>query len=63
MGGLERTAKFVRSFENLRELRVNAIQSFGEAIRNGSFPDPVNESYKTEKIEWDRFLGSYTWER
>ena len=47
------------SFANLRELRVEAIQSFGEAIRNGSFPDPVNESYKTEKTEWDRFLGSY----
>ncbi len=62
MGGSEHTAKFVRSFANLREVRVNAIQSFGEAIRNGSFPDPVNESYKTEKTEWARFLSSETWE-
>ena len=60
MGGSEHTAKFVRPFANLRALRVKTIQNFIVAIRNGSFPDPVNENYKTEKTEWDRFLCSDT---
>ncbi|KAH9485735.1 3-methyl-2-oxobutanoate hydroxymethyltransferase [Psilocybe cubensis] len=49
-------AKFVRRFGNMKEIRDNAVQSYGEAVREGSFPDPQAESYTMDKIEWARFL-------
>lgn len=51
-------AKFVRHFGNSRELRETAIQSYGEAVRDGSFPDSEAESYSFHKSEWARFLES-----
>lgn len=49
-------AKFVRRFGNLKEVRDKAVQSYGEAVREGTFPDPQAESYTMDKIEWARFL-------
>ncbi|KDR75487.1 hypothetical protein GALMADRAFT_247927 [Galerina marginata CBS 339.88] len=49
-------AKFVRRFGNLKEVRDNAVQSYGEAVRTGAFPDPETESYAMDKNEWERFL-------
>jgi 3-methyl-2-oxobutanoate hydroxymethyltransferase len=51
-------AKFVRHFANSRELREKAIHNFGEAVRDGSFPDSEAESYSFNKSEWTRFLES-----
>ena len=49
-------AKFVRRFANLKEVRDNAVQSYGEAVKGGSFPNPETESYTIDKIEWARFM-------
>ncbi|KAF9556253.1 ketopantoate hydroxymethyltransferase [Agrocybe pediades] len=49
-------AKFVRRFANLKEVRDNAIHAYGEAVRDGSFPDAAAESYTMDKAAWDRFL-------
>jgi 3-methyl-2-oxobutanoate hydroxymethyltransferase len=49
-------AKFVRRFANLKEVRDQAVQSFGEAVKEGTFPDPEAESYSMDKGEWARFM-------
>ncbi|KIM49568.1 hypothetical protein M413DRAFT_60272 [Hebeloma cylindrosporum] len=49
-------AKFVRRFANLKEVRDQAVQGFGEAVREGQFPDSEAESYSMDKNEWDRFM-------
>ena len=49
-------AKFVRRFANLKEVRDNAVQAYGEAVRDGSFPDPEAEGYAMDKVTWERFL-------
>ncbi|KAF8957309.1 ketopantoate hydroxymethyltransferase-domain-containing protein [Flammula alnicola] len=49
-------AKFVRRFANLKEVRDKGIQSFNEAVRAGTFPDPEAESYTMDKLEWARFI-------
>jgi len=40
----------------LKEVRDNAVQSYGEAVKGGSFPNPETESYTIDKIEWARFM-------
>jgi len=55
-------AKFVRRFANLKEVRDQAVQGFGEAVREGRFPDPETESYSMDKNEWDRFMENETTE-
>jgi len=49
-------AKFVRRFANLKEVRDQAVQGFGEAVKEGRFPHPEAESYSMDKSEWDRFM-------
>lgn len=49
-------AKFVRRFANLKEVRDHAVQSYGEAVREGRFPDSEVESYSMDKFEWARFM-------
>ena len=49
-------AKFVRRFANLQPVRDMGVQSFANAIKDGSFPDPQRESYSMEQAEWTRFL-------
>lgn len=49
-------AKFVRRFANLKEVRDHAVQSYGEAVREGRFPDSEAESYSMDKLEWARFM-------
>ncbi|KAF9525858.1 ketopantoate hydroxymethyltransferase [Crepidotus variabilis] len=51
-------AKFVRRFANSRELREKAVQEYGEAVRDGTFPHPETESYTVDKHQWARFLDS-----
>ncbi|KAF8911651.1 ketopantoate hydroxymethyltransferase [Gymnopilus junonius] len=51
-------AKFVRRFGNLKEVRDQAVLSYGEAVKNGTFPDPQAESYSMDKDEWARFMES-----
>lgn len=45
-------AKFVRHFGNVQAERDSAIQKFGEAVRNRSFPNE-SESYTSTKVEWE----------
>ncbi|KAJ7496769.1 ketopantoate hydroxymethyltransferase [Mycena latifolia] len=49
-------AKFVRRFANLQTAREIGVQSFANAIKDGSFPDPQRESYSMDKAEWTRFM-------
>ena len=51
-------AKFVRRFANLKEARNHAVQSYGEAVREGNFPDSEAESYSMDKTEWARFMAT-----
>lgn len=49
-------AKFVRRFANIKEVRDAGIHKYGEAVRDGSFPNPESESYAMDPREWERFL-------
>ena len=49
-------AKFVRRFANLKEVRDQAVENFGKAVKEGEFPDPDTESYSMDKVEWARFM-------
>ncbi|KAJ7771983.1 ketopantoate hydroxymethyltransferase [Mycena maculata] len=49
-------AKFVRRFANLQAARELGVQSFANAVKDGSFPDPVRESYTIDPAEWTKFL-------
>ncbi|KAF9477894.1 ketopantoate hydroxymethyltransferase [Pholiota conissans] len=49
-------AKFVRRFSNLKEVRDKGVNSYCEAVRAGTFPDRVAESYTMDHTEWARFL-------
>ncbi|PPR06860.1 hypothetical protein CVT26_003983 [Gymnopilus dilepis] len=51
-------AKFVRRFGNLKGVRDQAIHAFGEAVRDGTFPDPQKESYSMDEDEWTKFIES-----
>ncbi|KJA28764.1 hypothetical protein HYPSUDRAFT_128729 [Hypholoma sublateritium FD-334 SS-4] len=53
-------AKFVRRFAHLKDVRDGGIQSYCEAVRDGTFPHPDTESYTMDKAEWNRFLESET---
>jgi len=49
-------AKFVRRFANLQTARELGVQSYANAVKDGSFPDPQRESYTIDQAEWTRFL-------
>ncbi|KAF7362371.1 3-methyl-2-oxobutanoate hydroxymethyltransferase [Mycena venus] len=49
-------AKFVRRFANLQTAREVGVQSYANAVKDGSFPDPQRESYTIDQTEWTRFL-------
>ncbi|KAJ6590005.1 ketopantoate hydroxymethyltransferase [Mycena vulgaris] len=49
-------AKFVRRFGNLQTAREMGVQSYADAVKDGSFPDPHRESYAMDPAEWTRFL-------
>lgn len=49
-------AKFVRRFANLQAARDQGVQSYAAAVKDGSFPDSVRESYTINQEEWTRFL-------
>lgn len=49
-------AKFVRRFANLQIARETGVQSFANAVKDGSFPDPQRESYTIDPAEWARFM-------
>ncbi|KAJ7647784.1 3-methyl-2-oxobutanoate hydroxymethyltransferase PanB [Roridomyces roridus] len=49
-------AKFVRRFANLQAAREQGVQGYADAVKDGSFPDPVRESYTIQQAEWTRFL-------
>jgi 3-methyl-2-oxobutanoate hydroxymethyltransferase len=40
----------------MKEVRDHAVQSYGEAVREGNFPDSEAESYSMDKTEWARFI-------
>ena len=39
------SAKFARAFADGHDLVLNAVDKFGESVRDGSYPDPDQESY------------------
>lgn len=49
-------AKFVRRFAEMQEPRDAAVESFGQAVRDRTFPREDTESYSMDKLEWGRFL-------
>ncbi|KAK7057680.1 3-methyl-2-oxobutanoate hydroxymethyltransferase [Favolaschia claudopus] len=49
-------AKFVRRFANLQTAREVGVQSYANAVKDGSFPDPQRESYTMDQTEWTQFV-------
>ena len=45
------TAKFVRKFGQLGEHGLQAVETYVQAVREGSFPNLENESYGTGKVD------------
>lgn len=48
--------KFVRRFADVRSLREKAIAAYSTAVKDRSFPHEIDESYKMDKSEWEKFM-------
>lgn len=46
----------MRRFGDLQSHRDLAVESYADAVRNGTFPQEDTESYKMDKDEWTKFL-------
>ncbi|KAI0028822.1 ketopantoate hydroxymethyltransferase [Vararia minispora EC-137] len=51
-----RKAKFVRRFADVGGTEAAGVNEYVAAVRDGSFPDPVEEGYSISEEEWERFL-------